>query len=82
MVGVVVGDEDAGDRHVVGRGDLEQVADPVGRVDDQASMLLAIADQIGEVDHLGRQLVRDGEVASREQLAEVQGGHRQPSRRS
>ena len=57
VVGVVVGDEHAGDRHAIGGRDLEQVPDAVGRVHEQALMPLPIADQIGEVDHLGGDLV-------------------------
>ena len=53
-------------------GQVEQVPDAVGRVDQQGLAVLAVTDQIGEVDHLGRERIADGEVASGEQLAEIQ----------
>ena len=52
MVGVVVRDERAGERHVVGGEHVEQLADRVGGVDDDGLAGLAVADEVHEVDHL------------------------------
>ena len=72
VVRVEVGPEHAGQPHAVGRQDVEEVLHGVGRVDDDRLAGLAVADQVDEVDHLAGHHVAVGEVAAREQLAEVQ----------
>ena len=78
MVGVVVRGQHAGDRHAVGLDGVDQVVDGVGRVDEHALAGGPVADGVDEVDHLLGDRVVDGEVAPRQQLAEVQavGSHR------
>ena len=51
---------------------VEQALDVVGGVDHDGLARLPIADQVDEVDHLAGDRIRAGEVASGEQLAEVQ----------
>ena len=58
--------------HAVGGDRGEQVVDGVGRVDEDALAGRPVADGVHEVDHLGGERVVDGEVATAEQLAEVQ----------
>ncbi len=74
VVGVIMGHERPGHRHpvVADRGD--QIVDRVGRVDEQALAGAAVADGVDEVDHLLGQRVVGGEIAPREQLAEIQIG--------
>ena len=72
VVGVVVRRQHARHPHVVGRRGVEQLADRVRRIDEQALARGAVADQIGEVDHLRGDRVTHGEVTPRQQLTEVQ----------
>ena len=72
VIGVIVRGEHAGDRHVVGADHVDQFGGSVGRVDEHALTGVTVADRIHEVDHLRRELVALGEVASREELTEVQ----------
>ncbi len=72
MVGVVVGDEHAAQVHVVGGEDVDEFRRPVGRVDRDRVTGLAVADEVHEVHHLPGDLVVVREIATREQLAEVQ----------
>ena len=51
---------------------VEQALDVVGGVDHDRLAGLAIADEVDEVDHLAGDRIRAGEVATGEQLAEVQ----------
>ena len=72
MVGVVVGDEGPGDAHAIGFGGDHEVGHPVGGIDHEAFPGGTVADEVGEVDHLAGHGVVVGEVASAEQLAEIQ----------
>ena len=72
VIGVVVGDERAGDAHAVGRRGLDELAHAVSGVDDQRVAGFPVADEVREVDHLPGDGIVACEVASREQLAEVQ----------
>ena len=64
VVRVVVGDEHARQAHAVGLDDVEQLVDPVGRVDDHGVAGLAITDEVDEVDHLRCERVVGCEVAT------------------
>jgi hypothetical protein len=72
VVGVVVRRQHAGQMHAVGLQRVDQITGGVGRVDDDAVAGFAVADEVGEVAHLGGDHVADGEVAPGEQLAEVE----------
>ena len=72
VVGVVVGDQHAGQVHAVGLQRVDQVAGGVGRVDDHGVAGLPVADQVGEVAHLLGDHVAGREIATREQLPEVE----------
>ena len=72
VVGVVVGDEDARDAHVVGLRGVDQIGHSIGRIDHETFPGGAVADEVREVDHLTGKGVVVREVASPEQLAEVQ----------
>ncbi len=80
VVRVVVGGERARQLHVVLVEHVEDAADVVGRVDDHGLALLAVADEVDEVDHLPSDGVVVPEVATTQQLTEVQAlAHRRPS---
>ena len=72
VVGVMVGDQDAGQVHAVGLERVDQILGGVGGVDDDAVAGLAVADQVGEVAHLLGDHVVGREVAAGQQLPEVQ----------
>ena len=72
VIRVVVRGDHAGDVHAVGGDGGEQFGDGVGRVDEDALAGRPVADGVHEVDHLGGERVVDGEVATAQQLAEVQ----------
>ena len=69
---VVVRDEHVGEVQAVGLDELEQLAHAVRRVDGDRVAGLAVADDVDEVHHLLRDLIRRREVAAGEQLAEVE----------
>jgi hypothetical protein len=66
MVGMVMGDQHAGQVHAVGLKRVEQIACRVCRVDHDAVTGLPVADQVREVAHLRRDPVTLGEVAAGE----------------
>ncbi len=72
MVRVVVRHQGPGDGQPVRTRDLHQLAHAVRRVDDERLTGLPVADEVDEVHHLAGDLVVDGEVATGEQLAEVE----------
>ena len=72
VVGVVVGDQHAGQVHAVGLQGVDQVVGGVGRIDDDGVAGLAVADQIGEVAHLLGDHVAGREVAAGQQLPEIE----------
>ena len=72
VIRVEVGPQDAGQPHAVGRQDVEQVLHRVGGVDRHRLAGLAVADEVDEVDHLAGHHVALGEVATGQQLAEIQ----------
>jgi fatty acid desaturase len=72
MIGVIVGGEYTGESHVVLGEDLKDAVDVVGGVDGDGLAGLAIADEVDEVDHLAGQRIVLGDVATGEQLAEVE----------
>jgi len=76
VVRVVVAHEHTGHAHLVLLGAGEELVDRVRRIDDDALAGLAVADEVGEVDHLSRHRVGRGEVLPRQQLAKVEAlGH-------
>ena len=76
MIGVVVGNERAGDAHAVSSRGLDELAHAVRGVDRQRVSGFPVADEVREVDHLPGNGISAGEIAPREQLAEVQAvGH-------
>ena len=72
MIRMEVGAQHTGESHAVGRQDVEQVLHGVGGVDRHRLAGLAVADQIDEVDHLAGHHVALGEVATGEQLPEIE----------
>jgi hypothetical protein len=72
VVGVIVRGQRSHDGHVVGAHQLDELADRVGGIDQEALAGGPVADGVDEVDHLGGHLVVAGEVPSREELPEVQ----------
>ena len=72
VVGVVVGDQHAGQVHAVGLEGVEQIAGGVGGVDHHRLAGLAVTDEVGEVAHLLGDHVAGGEVAAGQQLPEVE----------
>ena len=67
-----VGPQDAGQPHVVGRHNVQQVLHRVGGVDRHRLACLAVADEVDEVHHLAGHHVAPGEVATGQQLAEIE----------
>jgi hypothetical protein len=57
MVWVVMGNQGAYHGHAVCGGHVEQFANPVRRINEQGDTLLAVADEVREVDHLDGQLI-------------------------
>ena len=72
MISMMVGDQCAYHRHAVSSGQVQQVPNPVGGVDHQGRAVITVTDEVRELDHLRRERIADGEVASGEELAEVQ----------
>lgn len=72
MIGVVMRHQHAGQSHAVAFDGVEQIAGGVGRVDHHGVAGLPVTDQIREIAHLGGHRVPDREIASGEQLAEIQ----------
>jgi len=72
VIGVVVGGEDAGESHAVGLEHLDDLARGIGRVDRDGFTAHPVADQVDEVHHLAGERITLGEVATGEELAEVQ----------
>ena len=72
MVGVMMGHQHPGQVHAVRLERVDQITGGVGRVDHHAVPGLTVADQVGEIAHLHREHVADGEIAAGEQLTEVQ----------
>ncbi len=72
MIGVVMGDQHPGQVHAVGLERVDQVAGGVRRIYHYAVSGISIADQVGEIAHLCRDHVAGGEIATGEQLTEVQ----------
>ena len=72
VVLVVVRRQHAADRHAVGLDGVDEVIHGVRRVDEHALSGRAVTDGVHEVHHLAGDRVPDGEVAPREELAEVQ----------
>ena len=72
VVRVVMRREDAGQAHAVGPCDLDELAHRVRGVYHQGLAGLPVADQVGEVDHLPGDRVLTREVATGEELAEVE----------
>jgi fatty acid desaturase/predicted Zn-dependent protease with MMP-like domain len=72
MIGVVVRGENSGESHVIRFEDAKDAVDVVGGIDGDRLTGLAITDQIDEVHHLPRQRIVLGDVASGEQLTEIQ----------
>ncbi len=72
MIGVVVGGDGTHEFHAIGGERLKDAGDVVGRVDHDGLTGLAVAHEIHEIHHLLGQWVGAGDVAARQQLAEVQ----------
>ena len=52
--------------------DVENSGDVVRRVDGDGLARVAVADEVAEVDHLGREEVGTPDIASTEQLTEIE----------
>ncbi len=72
VVGVVMRAEGAHDLHLVGLGNVHDVVDGPGGVDDHALPALGVAHEVHEVGHLTAHGVLLAEVPAGQQLAEVQ----------
>ena len=72
MIGVIVSGEHTHESHAVAFYDVNESIDVVGGIDQDAFTSCPIADCIGEVHHLMRQIVIRCEVTPREQLAKIQ----------
>ena len=72
MIRVIVRGDHAGHGHPVGGDRGEQVGHGIGRIDENALAGAPVADDVHEVDHLGGERIVDREVATAQQLAEVQ----------
>ena len=72
MIGVVVGGDGSDKMHAIGGQHLEDSGHVVGGVDHNGLTGLAVSHEVHEVDHLLGQRVGAGDVATRQQLAEVQ----------
>ena len=72
MIRVVVRGQHSADDHAVGGHGVDHLVDGVGRVNQEALAGGAIADRIDEVDHLLGERIAGSEVATRQQLAEVE----------
>ena len=72
MVGVIVGGDGTDEFHAVIGEHLEDAGDVVGGVDHNGLTGLAVTNEVDEVDHLLSQRISAGDVAARQQLAEVQ----------
>ena len=72
MIGVMMGDQHTGQVHAVSLEGVDQVTGGVRRVYHYAVSGLTIANQVGEIAHLRRDHVAGGEIATGEQLTEVQ----------
>ena len=72
VVGVEVSGQNPSDGHAIGLDHVEQFVHCVGGVDEHAFARGPVADCVDEVDHLLRHRVVDGEVATGEQLTEVE----------
>jgi hypothetical protein len=64
VIGVIVRGEGAGDGQPVGGDQIDQFADGVRGIDEQALAGRSISDRVDEVDHLCCHGVVDGEVPS------------------
>jgi hypothetical protein len=58
--------------HAVGLERVDQIAGRICRVDHDAVSGLTVTDQVSEIAHLCRDHVTSSEIATGEQLAEVQ----------
>lgn len=65
MIRVIVGDECAGQTHVVGGQNVRQFGHVIRRVNDHGVAGLAIADEVDEVGHLMGRTIVLGEVTPR-----------------
>src|SRR5439155_7207972 len=72
VIRVVMGAERAGQSHAVGGRHLDELTGPVRGIDDDRFAFLAVTDEVHEVDHLTGEHVVTREIASREELTEVE----------
>ena len=72
MVGVVVSRKDTGDSHVLSSDQVDELSGGVRRVDEHAVAGYSVADRVDKVDHLLGELVSLREVASGQELTEVE----------
>ncbi len=72
MVWVIVGGDGSNEMHAIGGKHLKDAGNVVGRVDHDGLTGLAVAHQVHKVDHLLGQWVGAGNIATRQQLAEIQ----------
>ena len=72
VVRVVVGGQRTGAKHVIGRQDVEDAVDVIGRVNHYGLAGLPITDEVDEVDHLAGHRILGGEVPAGQELAEVE----------
>ncbi len=72
VVGVMMGDEDAGEAHAVDAEQREEIADGPRWVDDHRLAGRAVADHVDLIGHLGGSLVAYRDIAPTQQLAKVE----------
>ena len=72
MIGVIVRDQGTADLHAVRFGDPREAGDVVGGVDDETLAGDAIADEVREVDHLAGDGIGGREIATGQELPEVE----------
>ena len=72
VIGVVVGDEYAGECHVIGGQQIEDALDVVGGVNHDTRPGDTITDGVRVVDHLTGKCIVRGDVAPEKNLTEIQ----------
>ncbi|MEY2958011.1 MAG: gamma-glutamyl phosphate reductase [Actinomycetota bacterium] len=72
VIGVIVRGEDTGDLHAVVADDVDDRRRVVRRIDEDALTGRPVTDGVDEVHHLRRELIGGSEIASGEQLTEVE----------
>ena len=72
VIGVIVGGQHTGEFHVISGEHIDNALHVVGRIDGDGFAGLAIADEVNEVHHLAGERISRCDVATGEQLAEIE----------